>query len=166
MTSDPTSGASADHDPAPDDPTPDEVLSRWGDLGTFIRDQRRLTHLSLRKLAELADVSNPYLSQIERGLRKPSADILQQIARALSISSESLYIRAGLLEEPAGVADVVGEIRRDTTLTADQRRTLIRIYQSFQAENGASAGAVAAPDESLPDEPDRTDQESTDDGER
>ena len=110
---------------------------RWGELGTFIRDQRRTTHLSLRKLAELAGVSNPYLSQIERGLRKPSAEILQQIAKALSISAESLYVRAGILEERDDAVDVVGEIRRDSSLSADQRHALIRIYQSFRAEAGA-----------------------------
>lgn len=92
----------------------------------------------MRKLAELADVSNPYLSQIERGLRRPSAEILQQLARALSISSESLYVRAGLLDAPAdGDVDVVGEIRRDTALSAEHRAALIRIYESFRAEAGA-----------------------------
>lgn len=110
---------------------------RWGDLGAFIREQRRTTHLSLRKLAELSEVSNPYLSQIERGLRKPSADILQQIAKALSISAESLYVRAGILEDRDGSVDVVGEIRRDVYLRADQRQALIRIYQSLRIEAGA-----------------------------
>ena len=83
-----------------------ELESRWHDLGEFIRDQRRSGHLSLRKLSELAGISNPYLSQIERGLRKPSAEILQQIARALEISAETLYVRAGILEEREG-ADLV-----------------------------------------------------------
>ncbi len=109
---------------------------RWGDLGAFIREQRRLTHLSLRKLAELAGVSNPYLSQIERGLRKPSADILQQIARALSISAETLYVRAGILDDRSEAVDVIGEIRRDPSLSSDQRQALIRIYRSFRAEPG------------------------------
>jgi transcriptional regulator with XRE-family HTH domain len=113
-----------------------EDNERWGDLGVFIREQRRLTHLSMRKLAESAGVSNPYLSQIERGLRKPSAEILQQIAKALSISAESLYVRAGILEERGDPVDVIGEIRRDTSLSADQRQALIRIYQSFRAEAG------------------------------
>ena len=120
----------------PDDEPGTEPGDRWGELGTFIRDQRRTTHLSLRKLAELADVSNPYLSQIERGLRKPSAEILQQIAKALSISAESLYVRAGILEARDDAVDVVGEIRRDNSLSADQRHALIRIYQSFRAEAG------------------------------
>lgn len=114
-----------------------EESDRWGELGAFIREQRRTTHVSLRKLAETAGVSNPYLSQIERGLRKPSAEILQQIAKALSISAESLYIRAGILEERDDAVDVVGEIRRDSSLSADQRQALIRIYQSFRSEAGA-----------------------------
>ena len=97
-------------------------------------DQRRLDHLSLRKLSELAGISNPYLSQIERGLRKPSAEILQQIARALEISAETLYVRAGILEERDG-ADLVAEIRRDPQLTEEQKKTLIRIYTSFRHEN-------------------------------
>lgn len=126
-----------------------EPGDRWGELGTFIRDQRRTTHLSLRKLAELAGVSNPYLSQIERGLRKPSAEILQQIAKALSISAESLYVRAGILEARDDSVDVVGEIRRDNSLSADQRHALIRIYQSFRAEAGAPLpdGAADSPDD-------------------
>ena len=90
-----------------------ELEERWRDLGEFIREQRHIGHLSLRKLSEMAGVSNPYLSQIERGLRKPSAEILQQIARALEISSETLYIRAGILEERPDGVDLVAEIRRD-----------------------------------------------------
>ena len=123
------------------DPPTRGDTDKWGDLGSFIREQRRVTHLSLRKLAELAGVSNPYLSQIERGLRKPSAEILQQIARALSISAESLYVRAGILDDHSETVDVIGEIRRDADLSADQRQALIRIYQSFRAESaGADAG--------------------------
>ena len=87
--------------------TDEDGEGRLHDLGSFIRDQRRTARLSLRKLSELAGISNPYLSQIERGLRKPSAEILQQIARALEISSETLYVRAGILEEPDGSVDLV-----------------------------------------------------------
>jgi transcriptional regulator with XRE-family HTH domain len=116
----------------------EDLENRWRDLGEFIRDQRRVDHLSLRKLSELAGISNPYLSQIERGLRKPSAEILQQIARALEISAETLYVRAGILEEREG-ADLVGEIRRDPKLTEEQKKTLIRIYTSFRHENDAGA---------------------------
>ncbi|WP_432427023.1 helix-turn-helix domain-containing protein [Salinilacustrithrix flava] len=125
-------------------------------LGAFIRDQRREASLSMRKLAEAAGVSNPYLSQIERGLRKPSADILQQLARALSISAETLYVRAGILERERGDVDVIGEILRDPSISVDQREALIRVYRSFRAE--AAAGAE-------PDEVDSTGQESSE-GER
>jgi transcriptional regulator with XRE-family HTH domain len=116
----------------------EDLENRWRDLGEFIRDQRRLDHLSLRKLSELAGISNPYLSQIERGLRRPSAEILQQIARALEISAETLYVRAGILEERED-ADLVGEIRRDPKLTEEQKKTLIRIYTSFRHENDDGA---------------------------
>jgi transcriptional regulator with XRE-family HTH domain len=110
----------------------EDMDRRWHDLGEFIREQRNVGQLSLRKLSEMAGVSNPYLSQIERGLRRPSAEILQQIARALEISSESLYVRAGILDEPAGDVDVIGEIRRDPHITEEQRRSLVSIYESFR----------------------------------
>jgi transcriptional regulator with XRE-family HTH domain len=113
----------------------DELEHRWRDLGEFIREQRRITHLSLRKLSELAGISNPYLSQIERGMRRPSAEILQQIARALEISSETLYVRAGILEERPPNTDLSGEIRRDPHLTEEQKKALLRIYISFRLEN-------------------------------
>ena len=109
-----------------------ELEQRWSDLGEFIRDQRHVGHLSLRKLSEMAGISNPYLSQIERGLRKPSAEILQQIARALEISSETLYVRAGILEERDGESDLVAEIRRDPWISEEQKRSLIQIYESFR----------------------------------
>lgn len=114
----------------------DVVEQRWRDVGDFIRDQRRSTQLSLRKLADMAGVSNPYLSQIERGLRKPSAEILQQIAHALEISAETLYVRAGILDERESEADLVEAIRRDPALTEDQKRTLTHIYRSFRTQNG------------------------------
>ncbi len=122
-----------------------ELENRWRDLGEFIREQRNVGHLSLRKLSELAGISNPYLSQIERGLRKPSAEILQQIARALQISSETLYIRAGILEDRSGTADLVGEILRDPFLNEDQKKTLVRIYDSFRRENGNGVAPAAEP---------------------
>ncbi|MCU1353128.1 MAG: Helix-turn-helix domain [Acidimicrobiales bacterium] len=121
-----------------------ELENRWRDLGEFIREQRRVGHLSLRKLSEMAGISNPYLSQIERGLRKPSADILQQIARALEISSETLYIRAGILEAHDGDTDLITEIRRDPWIAEDQKKTLIQIYESFRAEHRPPLGAVRA----------------------
>ena len=104
-------------------------------LGSFIRRQRKLANLSLRQLAERTRLSNPYLSQIERGLRKPSAEILQQIARALEISSETLYVRAGILDEPDGIPDLIGEIRRDPFIGEEQKKTMVRIYESFRHEN-------------------------------
>ena len=115
-----------------------ELETRWQDLGEFIRDQRRVGHLSLRKLSDMAGISNPYLSQIERGLRKPSAEILQQIARALEISSETLYIRAGILEPRDGDTDLITEIRCDIWLTEEQKKTLVQIYESFRAERKAA----------------------------
>jgi transcriptional regulator with XRE-family HTH domain len=115
----------------------EEIEHRWRDLGAFIREQRRITHLSLRKLSEMAGISNPYLSQIERGMRKPSAEILQQIARALEISAETLYVRAGILEERTGETDLSAEIRRDPHLNEDQKKALLRIYWSFRHENGS-----------------------------
>jgi transcriptional regulator with XRE-family HTH domain len=111
-----------------------DIESRLRDLGEFIRDQRRNARLSLRKLSELAGISNPYLSQIERGLRKPSAEILQAIARALQISSETLYVRAGILEERTDNQDLVADILRDKTLSERQKQALVEIYRSFQRE--------------------------------
>jgi transcriptional regulator with XRE-family HTH domain len=118
---------------------------RWVDLGAFIRDQRRVGQLSLRKLSELSGISNPYLSQIERGLRKPSADILQQLARALRISAESLYVQAGILDPDSPAPGLVEAISTDPHLTDEQKQALTRIYRSFIAENG-SAESSAAPE--------------------
>jgi len=120
-----------------DDVDGSALETRWRELGDFIREQRQVGRLSLRRLSEMAGVSNPYLSQIERGLRKPSADILRQIARALSISSEELYVRAGILEERPSEVDLIVEIRRAGDLTEDQKKTLIHIYESFRSENRA-----------------------------
>ena len=106
--------------------------ARLLELGGFIRDQRRTARLSLRKLSELAGISNPYLSQIERGLRKPSAEILQAIARALRISAETLYVRAGILEAREGESDLVPGILADTTINERQKQVLIELYRSFQ----------------------------------
>jgi len=117
---------------------------RLVDLGRFISGQRKRAQLSVRKLSELAGVSNPYLSQIERGLRKPSADILQSLARALSISAETLYVQAGFLDAdaPRARVDVLGEIARDPTLNDEQRATLVHIYESFRTANASpSRGA-------------------------
>ncbi len=115
---------------------PDQV----SDLGEYLREQREQARLSVRQLAQAAGVSNPYLSQIERGLRKPSADVLQQIAKGLRISAEALYVRAGILDEAVGI-DVEVAIRTDPLLTERQRRVLLEIYASFMAENGRGAAA-------------------------
>jgi transcriptional regulator with XRE-family HTH domain len=107
---------------------------RWSDLGSFIREQRGTARLSLRRLSELAGISNPYLSQIERGLRRPSAEILQQIAKALRISAETLYVQAGILEPPDGTPDLTRLILADQTISEDQKQTLVRIYLSFRRD--------------------------------
>lgn len=107
---------------------------RLPDVGNFIRQQRELAQQSIRDLARLAGVSNPYLSQIERGLRKPSAEILQQLARALQISAESLYERAGILDpNEADRTTVIDAIAKDEALTKEQKQTLIAVYRSFTA---------------------------------
>jgi transcriptional regulator with XRE-family HTH domain len=109
-----------------------ELPDRWRDLGEFIREQRGISRLSLRRLSDLAGISNPYLSQIERGLRKPSAEILQSIARALRISAETLYERAGLLDSREGTSDTASAILRDPALSEDAKQTLIKVYLSLR----------------------------------
>jgi transcriptional regulator with XRE-family HTH domain len=108
----------------------------WRGVGEFIRAQRELANLSLRQLADIAKISNPYLSQIERGLHKPSADVLKNLAGALKISAEQMYTQAGLLDGTAGQGSPLGAgveaaIRVDPSLSADQKDTLIRIYRGF-----------------------------------
>lgn len=122
---------------------PEAIEHRLRDLGAFIRDQRRNARLSLRKLSEQAGISNPYLSQIERGLRKPSAEILQSIARGLEISAETLYVRAGILDEEQGDGDLVTAIERDVTISERQKQTLLDIYRSFQKDEAAQQAAAA-----------------------
>lgn len=104
------------------------------DIGTFIRTQREAAQVSVRQLAEKAGVSNPYLSQIERGLRKPSADVLNQIAKALRVSAEVLYIRAGILE-PSENNEVRDVIITDSAITERQKQVLLEIYTSFVQQN-------------------------------
>ena len=119
-------------------------------LGEYIREQRGAAQISLRQLAKAADVSNPYLSQVERGLRKPSAEILGRIASGLRISAETLYVRAGLLEERVGDHTVIEAISEDATLTERQRRALLEIYAAFQTENSAQQElADETPDEEI-----------------
>ena len=113
---------------------------RWLDLGSFIREQRGSARLSLRRLSELAGISNPYLSQIERGLRRPSAEILQQIAKALRISAETLYVQAGILEAPSGSPDLTRAIMADQSISEEQKQALVRIYLSFRREHEDERG--------------------------
>ena len=124
---------------------PKQLPERFGDLGAFIREQRSTARLSLRRLSELAGISNPYLSQIERGLRRPSAEILQQIAKALRISAETLYVQAGILEPGTGQADLARDVLADPFLTEDQKQALIRIYLSFRHENERDGGDGGLP---------------------
>ena len=105
------------------------------DLGLFIREQRRTAEVSLRQLAKAAGVSNPYLSQIERGLRKPSAEILQQIARGLRISAEALYVQSGILDERIAGTEVSEAVMADPHLHERQKQVLLDIYDSFRREN-------------------------------
>ncbi|MFE1176993.1 helix-turn-helix domain-containing protein [Streptomyces sp. NPDC058773] len=116
-----------------------------GNLGEFLREQRRTAQLSLRQLADAAGVSNPYLSQIERGLRKPSAEILQQLAKALRISAETLYVQAGILDERQGLdgVEVQTAILTDPALNERQKQVLLQIYESFRKENGLGNGGKA-----------------------
>ncbi|BBX88616.1 MULTISPECIES: helix-turn-helix domain-containing protein [Mycobacteriaceae] len=109
------------------------------DIGSFIRAQREAAQVSVRQLAEKAGVSNPYLSQIERGLRKPSADVLNQIAKALRVSAEVLYVRAGILE-PSEPSEVRDAIVNDVGITERQKQVLLDIYTSFRQQNEAEAG--------------------------
>ena len=123
----------------------DVVLTPVRDLGGFIRDQRESAQISLRQLAKRAGVSNPYLSQIERGLRKPSADMLAQIARGLQISVETLLTRAGVLDSPNEPAPaVVTAIQADDLLSERQKATLLEVYSSFRREAQAHAQAPAS----------------------
>lgn len=137
------------HEPNPGEQVPDSPVdnvrsdepggSPLDDLGGYIRHQRESAALSLRKLAKIAGVSNPYLSQIERGLRKPSAEILQAIAKALEISSETLYVKAGILEEREVEIDVEAAIAADPHLTEPQRQAMGEMYRSFRRVSALSS---------------------------
>lgn len=116
------------------------------DLGGYLREQRKAAQLSLRQLSELAGISNPYLSQIERGLKKPSAEILQQIARGLQVSAESLYVKAGILDAHHGAGDppdVLAAIAADHRLNDRQRQVLVDVYRSFVESDRAAPSAAA-----------------------
>jgi transcriptional regulator with XRE-family HTH domain len=115
-------------------------------IGEYIREQREQAKISMRQLAQSAGVSNPYLSQIERGLRKPSADILQQIAKGLRISAEALYVQAGILEDRPADSGVRSALMADPQLSERQKQVLMEIYESFRRENAATAEAAADTD--------------------
>src|SRR5215210_6260816 len=114
-------------------------------VGDFIREQRSAAKVSLRELARAAGVSNPYLSQVERGLRKPSAEILSSIARGLSISAETLYEQAGILDRRAGSADTVAAIRSDAALSERHKAVLLELYETYAREHAAHPPAASAP---------------------
>jgi transcriptional regulator with XRE-family HTH domain len=118
----------------------DRAAGAVGSVGEYLAEQRRTAQLSLRQLSDLAGVSNPYLSQIERGLRKPSADVLQQLAKALRISAETLYVRAGILDpddssDGRRASGVVDAVLLDSALSERQKRVLLDVYASFVREN-------------------------------
>jgi transcriptional regulator with XRE-family HTH domain len=121
-------------------------------IGDYIREQREQARISVRQLAQSAGVSNPYLSQIERGLRKPSADILQQIAKGLRISAEALYVQAGILEDRPADTGVRSALLADADLSERQKQVLIEIYESFRKENAAAAQAQTAKAQTAPAE--------------
>jgi transcriptional regulator with XRE-family HTH domain len=130
-------------------------MANMNSIGEYIRQQREQAKISLRQLAEQAGVSNPYLSQVERGLRKPSADILQQIAKGLRISAEALYVQAGILEDRPGDSGVRSALLTDPQLTERQKQVLIEIYESFtkEAQKPPTAEVVAITrDQSTPSE--------------
>jgi transcriptional regulator with XRE-family HTH domain len=120
------------------DTVADKVADLGRDIGEYIKQQRSSAKISLRQLSKLAGVSNPYLSQIERGLRKPSAEILQQIAKGLRISAEALYVRAGILDVARG-GPVADAVRADDALTERQKQILLDVYESFRRENSTQS---------------------------
>jgi transcriptional regulator with XRE-family HTH domain len=134
-----------------------------GNVGEYLREQRRSAQLSLRQLAEAAGVSNPYLSQIERGLRKPSAEILQQLAKALRISAETLYVQAGMLDaRERDELEVPAAILTDPSINERQKQVLIQIYESFRKENAAAAVAKEAQEQAQEQQAEQAEQEAQD----
>ena len=138
------------------------ISDKVGDLGAYLREQRENARLSVRQLASLTGVSNPYLSQVERGLRRPSAEVLQQLAKGLRISAEALYVRAGILEAgPRGTVEAA--VESDEGLTARQKKVLLELCAHFRSENAraeddATARAVvAAAEAGMPESPEQPD---------
>ncbi|MFI5661043.1 helix-turn-helix domain-containing protein [Streptomyces sp. NPDC051684] len=132
-----------------------------GSLGEYLREQRRNAQLSLRQLADAAGVSNPYLSQIERGLRKPSAEVLQQVAKALRISAETLYVHAGILDAERERIEVETRavILADPSLNERQKQVLLQIYEAFRHENGDGTGESDGGPDSSDGEPGNSDRD-------
>lgn len=126
--------------------TKQQVRRGGAAIGEFIREQREQAQVSVRQLAKLAGVSNPYLSQVERGLRKPSAQILQQIAKGLRISAEQLYVHAGILETRQADSTLLAAILTDDGLLERQKQVLIDIYEAFRRENLTSRPAESEPE--------------------
>jgi transcriptional regulator with XRE-family HTH domain len=123
----------------------DETVQEIGrDIGNYIRQQRTNAQLSLRQLAKIAGVSNPYLSQVERGLRQPSARILQQIATGLRISAEALYVQAGILDQCAG-GPVIDAVNADSDLSERQKQVLLDVYESFRRESRNGYAVIDLP---------------------
>ena len=121
------------------------VTAVGSQVGNYIREQRSAAQVSLRELARTAGVSNPYLSQVERGLRKPSAEILASIARGLKISAESLYEQAGILDRRSGNPDTVAAIRSDEALSERHKAVLLELYETYVREHRVSTASEAAP---------------------
>ena len=129
------------------------IGEQLGSLGEFIAGQRRMAQLSLRQLAEQTGISNPYLSQIERGLRKPSAEVLQQLSKALRVSAESLYVRAGILDpddHPATSVEMA--VLADTAISERQKRVLIDVYTSFVKENEKATPTGKSKNDQVPNQ--------------
>jgi transcriptional regulator with XRE-family HTH domain len=121
------------------------VSARASQVGDYIREQRSAARVSLRELARTAGVSNPYLSQVERGLRKPSAEILASIARGLKISAESLYEQAGILDRRTGTADTLAAIRSDPALSERHKAVLLELYETYVREHAAASSSSSRP---------------------
>ena len=130
-----------------------KVAATGSQVGEFIRDQRNAARVSLRELARVAGVSNPYLSQVERGLRKPSAEILASIARGLKISAETLYEQAGILDRRTGSPDTVAAIRADPSLSERHKAVLLELYETYVREHAAHTPAPAGPTDPAPTRP-------------
>jgi transcriptional regulator with XRE-family HTH domain len=122
-----------------------------GGLGEYLREQRRAAELTLRQLAEQTGLSNPYLSQIENGLRRPSAEVLQRLAAALRVSAEALYVRAGLIEQPGEDRSVEIAISSDLAISERQKRVLLDIYASFRREHAETLAAAASQEPPVPE---------------